>query len=642
LNNKGDALELRDSLANGGGVKDSLTFGLQLPDRSIGRSPDGSGEFTLNNPTPLAANVALPLGDQRTLKINEWSALNGPSEDDPDPDWFELYNPNPRPVALGGLVFTDDLDVPPVNTPLAALSFIDGRGFLQFFADDEDTPADNVDFRLSSTSGDRILLYVSDGATLIDSVSFGPQSLNVSQGRLPDGSTNIVFFRPNQPTPAQSNFAPINSVVISEVLTHTDPPLEDAIELQNVSDAPVDIGHWWLSNSRDDPKKFRIPAGTVLQPGGFVVFYEGVGSAVGFNTSGTGNSPDFTLNSAHGDELYLFTGDANGELTGFRRGIDVGAAKNGRSFGRYVTSTGEPDITAMSQRTFGVDSPSTVQQFRGGTGLTNAAPKTGSIVISEIMYHPPDLPDGTGTTDNARDEFIEMHNITSAAVPLFDPAFPTNTWRIRGGVDFDFPGNQSLAAGQTLLIVNYDPTDTAALSEFRNKFGVPSSVRIYGPYQGKLSNAGARIELQEPDVPQGASRPDAGFVPYISVDRVTYSDLAPWPASADGSGDSLQRRQLQEYANDPINWLGAPATAGTTGAALSILSIQRSGTTLTLCFTASAGANYSIQSKASLPGTTWTKVIDVTANATGSECVDTTISLAEPMQFYRVVTPAQP
>jgi hypothetical protein len=227
-------------------------------------------------------------------------------------------------------------------------------------------------------------------------------------------------------------------VVINEVLTHTDPPFEDAIELVNVA-AAVDISGWWLSNSNDDPKKFRIPGGTVLQPGGFVVFYEGIGATVGFNTSGIGTSPDFTLNAAHGDQVYLLSADFGGTLTGYRGSVEFGAAENGISFGRHVISTGKADFTAMSQRTFGADNPSTVEQFRSGTGLPNAAPRISPVVISEIMYHPPDIPTGTESLDNTRDEFIELCNVTQGPVPLFDPLFPTNTWRIRSGVDFDFP-----------------------------------------------------------------------------------------------------------------------------------------------------------------------------------------------------------
>src|SRR6185436_625053 len=100
-----------------------------------------------------------------------------------------------------------------------------------------------------------------------------------------------------------------------------------------------------------------------------------------------------------------------------------------------------------------------------------------------------------------------------------------------------------------------------SLQAFREKFRVPAAVAILGPYQGKLANSGATIELQQPDTPQLPPHPDAGFVPHFVVDRVKYSDSAPWPVTADGQGDSLQRCQAGSYGSEPLNWAGAPLTA---------------------------------------------------------------------------------
>jgi hypothetical protein len=466
--------------------------------------------------------------------------------------------------------------------------------------------------------------------------------LNISQGRLPDGAASIVFFRTNQPTPAESNFLPLTNVVINEILTRTEPPLESAIELLNPSNGPLDIGNWWLSDSREQPNKFRIPPGTVLPSGGYVVFYEGVGTTGGFNGSGTGQAPDFSLNSAHGGELYLFTADANGNLTGLRRGIDFGAAEKGVSFGRHLLSTGEADITALSRRTFGADSPATVEQFRTGTGLPNAAPKAGSVVISEINYHPPDTVTASGIEDNTADEFIELRNITAATVPLFDAQFPLNTWRVRGGVDFDFPSGRSLRAGECLLVVNFDPADAALLSAFRGRVGVASSVAIVGPYDGKLDNGGDTVELQRPDTPLAPPQPEAGFVPHVVVDWVKYSDSAPWPQTPDGQGDSLQRRQLDGYGSDPLNWVGAPFSPGISGFGTRIRSLQRNGQLLSICFSAFTGQSYSVETSASPAVSGWVNVTDITATADGDLCVDATMPASENVRFFRVVTPAHP
>ena len=122
--------------------------------------------------------------------------------------------------------------------------------------------------------------------------------------------------------------------------------------------------------------------------------------------------------------------------------------------------------------------------------------RIGPLVITELMFQPPA---GTGY-DNVRDEFIEIRNNSSEWVALFDPAHPTNTWRIRGGVEFDFPENVSLPPGGILLVMNLDPVlEPWALNEFRGRFAVQAHIPIYGPLSGRLSNTGEEISLQRPD-----------------------------------------------------------------------------------------------------------------------------------------------
>jgi hypothetical protein len=339
----------------------------------------------------------------------------------------------------------------------------------------------------------------------------------------------------------------LGSVVINEVLTHTDPPFEDAIEVYNRTAAPLNIGGWFLSDSKADFKKYRIPDNTLVPAQGFKVFYE-----LEFNTANP--LVPFSLSSANGDQVYLSAADAAGNLTGYRSAVDFDAAANGVSFGRYETSQGR-DFPPLLARSFGQDSPSDLNQFRTGTGLPNAAPNIGPLVVNEIMYHPPDV---DGTNDNVLDEFVEVHNITAQPLPLFDPANPTNTWRLRGGVDFDFPQGITLPARSFALLVSFDPvTNLTAASAFRLTYGLPEAVRLYGPFQGKLDNGGEEVKLTRPDVPQ-----TNGFVPYVLVDRVIYADAYPWSSAPDGAGQSLQRRRPHDYGNDPVNWKAVAPTPG--------------------------------------------------------------------------------
>jgi len=307
------------------------------------------------------------------------------------------------------------------------------------------------------------------------------------------------------------------AIVINEILTHTDPPQFDAIELFNPATTNANIDGWFLSDDAAAPKKFRVPNGTIIPARGFAVFYE-----TNFNPN-PGVPPSFALNS-HGESLFLFSGDANTNLTGYSHSFDYGAAANGVSFGRYINSVGDEDWPAMQALTL---------------GASNSPPRVGPLVINEIMYHP-----ATGY-----DEFIEIVNLTAGKVFLYDTAYPTNTWRM-SGLGYTFPPNLTVPGSGYLLLVPIDP------AAFRAKYSIPASVQILGPYSGTLQDSGERLRLERPDAP------DTNGVPYIVVDEVRYNDRLPWPTGADGDGPSLQRSALTVYGNEPTNWFASGITPG--------------------------------------------------------------------------------
>jgi hypothetical protein len=317
----------------------------------------------------------------------------------------------------------------------AALSFIGANGFVKWIADNNAGNGRNhVNFALAG-EGESLLIYgVADGTnfTLIDTLGFGAQTNDVSSGRLLDGAANILTF-PGAASPGWSNYRLLQSVVINEALAHTDPPLEDAIELHNPTASPVSINGWFLSNAKDHLRKYQITNAAPIPAGGFAVIYE-----YQFNNATTNA---FTLKAAYDDEIWL-TAVTNGVDNGERATVEFGASFNGVSFGRVPTSQGV-DFWPLTARKFGADSPATLAQFRTGTGLTNAVPLVGPIVINEIFYNPP------GGT-NGSDEFVELRNNTLSAVPLYDPAYPTNRWKLGGGIDFTFPASVSLAVNAHL------------------------------------------------------------------------------------------------------------------------------------------------------------------------------------------------
>ncbi|HSH14688.1 MAG TPA: lamin tail domain-containing protein, partial [Verrucomicrobiae bacterium] len=405
------------------------------------------------------------------------------------------------------------------------------EAYQKFVADGNTSAgADHVNFSLRA-AGEAIGLAAADALTFIDAITFGAQQTGVSEGRFPDGAASIVSFSGTS-SPGASNFLPLDNLVINEVLTHSDPPLEDALEVYNPSGDDLDISGWFVSDAQSDLKKYKFPANTVVPAQGYLVVYEN-------QINGPDADVRFAFSSAKGDDVFVSQADGAGNLSGYRAVATFGPAANGVSFGRYPTSQGV-HFTALAQRTFGMDNPSTVEQFRTGQGLANASARVGPVVINEIMYHP------ASTNENL--EFIELHNITSTNVSLFDPLNAQNTWRLRKGVDFNFPTGMSIPSGGFLIVVPFDPVnDPSALSDFQAEYG--TGFLLAGPYSGKLDNAGETIELQRPDRPQTIPGPDFGLVPYILTDRVSYLDAAPWPVSADGLGDSLHKTNPALYGD---------------------------------------------------------------------------------------------
>lgn len=461
-----------------------------------------------------------------------------------DDEYIELKNTGPAPLNLAGVRITDGVEfdfsagavtnLAPgarvlVVRNLAAFSArygTDGRLIAGQYAGALDNGGEQL--RLLDAAGEEVLDFSYDNRCypVTDGLGF---SLVIVDDRAPfDTWSAKTSWRPSgEPggSPGADDPAPtvLAPVLINEVLSASNPPDVDAIELFNPNTNAVEIGGWFLTDDLNTPKKYRIPDGTIIEALEYLVFTEAQ-----FNLGGTG----FAF-GADGDEAYLCSGDAQTNLTGYLHGFIFGAAERQVSFGRYVTSQGEEHFVAQSATSF---------------GQPNAPPQVGPVIISEIMYHPPDL----GTADNTEGEYVVLYNLGTNPARFFDPAYPTNTWRMREAIDYDFPTNTTLEPGAGLVLVSFDPiAEPSRAAEFRAAYEIGDNLLLLGPYTGKLDNSRETLDLLQPLAPNG----DA--VPYALVERVSYRDAAPWPAEADGRGASLHRRVAMNYANDPVNWTAA-------------------------------------------------------------------------------------
>ena len=567
---------------------------------AVTMSGSGTIYYTLDGSNPRQAVTGNPVGTPysgpvvltksthvkaRVLAASEWSALNeatfavGPVADnvriteimyhpqdtndpnDPNTEFIELKNIGSSTLNLNLVRFTngvdftfpDDIDVPAGGYVVVVK---DQNAFMSRYPGFAGVIAGEYTGSLNN-GGERIKLEdaigqtihdfeykdgwrpITDGGgfslTLIDPTNSDPNSWSEKDSWRPSA------YLGGSPGWDDAGIVPNpGAVVINEVMAHSH-LAPDWVELYNTTDGAIDIGGWFLSDSDSNLMKYEIAPGTWILTGEYLVFYEDANFG---NPNDPGCHIPFAF-SENGEEVCLSSGlDANGHLTGYREVEDFGASDSNVSFGLYFKgSTGNYNFVAMDYNT---------------PGWANTYPKVGPIVISEIMYHP-DWPD-LSLYNNDDYEYVELYNITSADVNLYDEE--GNRWKFTDGIEFIFPADTNIPASGYLLVVK-DPV------AFTWRYGaMPAGVEVLGPYDGKLSNGGEKLELSKPgDVDEFGTRY------YIRVDRVNYSDgshpedcpggVDLWPIQADGGGKSLARIDPNLYGNDPNNWDANSPSPGT-------------------------------------------------------------------------------
>jgi hypothetical protein len=539
---------------------------------SSGTSLPGVTTYTEPIALPYSAHVKA-----RILDSGIWSALSeavfavGPvtenlriteimyNPQDPSGEFIELRNIGAEAINLNLVSFTNGIDFTFPSLELAAGEHVivaQDRNAIRARYGTAINIAGQYSGRLDN-AGERITLTDAIGSTILDfrykdgwhSITDGEDfSLTIIDTGNPDPNRweEKDSWRPSAyagGSPAQDDDGILpdpGAVVINEVLAHSHAEASDWIELYNTTGTAIDIGGWYLSDSENNLKKYKIANGTTIGPNRYFVFYENLHFG---NINDPGCVEPFAL-SENGEELYLSSAH-NNILTGYRTEEDFGASETDFSFGRYYkSSTGNYNFVAMEQNTL---------------GSANSNPKVGPIVISEIMYNP-EWPFG-GSYINDEYEYVELHNISAEPVTLYD--YETGeAWKFTDGIEFIFPTDAPItipAGGYLLVVKNPDV--------FSLRYpGVPAE-KIFGSYSGKLSNAGEKLELGMP-----GDIDNAGERHYIRIDRVNYSDGTHpedspgskdiWPTEPDGSGKSLIRRVLRNYGNDPENWIASVPSPG--------------------------------------------------------------------------------
>jgi hypothetical protein len=473
-----------------------------------------------------------------------------------DLEFIELLNRGDAPVDLTGAQFTDGIiytfESAILESGQSLVVAKDPFAFGLFYPKDlvinvvggYDGQLSNNGENVSLTAANGVLLLefeYSDGGGWPGRADGQGSSLELRMGAS-DFSNSDSWRKSARYGGAPGNMegsSPI-SIVVNEVLTHTDPPFQDAIEIKNLGVSPVDIGGWYLSDSSSQLDRYEIPNGTIILPNDYSVFYE---QELNFNNTRI----PFSLSSAMGDKAILVSTDSRGTPLFFIDDVSFGAAANGIPFGRYPDGIGP--LVTLAEQTLGTaikptDPPSQIAGFLEGKGASNSGPLVGPVVVSKIMYHPP----------LGKSEFLEFTNLTPFEFPLFDALAPTNRWRVSGAVTFEFPMNTRIPPQGKVIISNTSP------ALFASQYPDLKADAVFGPYLGSLNNAGEKIRLFRPDFPIEAPDPDAGFVPFYLAEELSYDDELPWPLTVNGTGDYLVRKELEVYGNEAQNWQSSGVT----------------------------------------------------------------------------------
>ena len=550
LDAEGDELYLYD---RDGTLLDSVMFGHQLPDLSIGRTAP-EDDWRLTVPTLGWANEAQPVGDPARVKINEWLAGTAVLFAH---DFIELYNPSAWPVELGGFHLTDNPTSQPNKGVIRPLSFVPARSSAVFLASNDEGP-DRVNFGLS-TDGEMIGLFDLNGRE-VDRVLFGPQTPDVSQGRAPDGSDLYQWFA--LPTPKMAN--PVIVQPISRRVTLVPEAADKWVIVPSSADQVDDM---WKSDLWFDDSAWIAGSGA---PGG--VGYEratGYGDLIGLdvndlmyqiNTSCYVRIP-FTLAGIAIDdlsELHLslryddaYVAYLNGQEVGRGNFSDVpqwdaiaAGSHEASDMAFDVVLDLTPYIGLLHEgrnllAIHGLNRSTTSSDFLISAALDGVWVETvgtehpylkelellDGLRVTELMYHAPE-------GDEA--DYIELQNVGEVPLDL-------TGLRFTDGVDFVFP-SMTLAPGAFTVVVD-------DLNEFRSIHGL--DIPVAGEYSDHLSNAGEDVVLK-------LSAPwDAAVV------RFRYAD--DWYPATDGDGQCLVVEDLTAAPvtwNDPANWGSADPAPG--------------------------------------------------------------------------------
>ncbi len=248
------------------------------------------------------------------LVLNELMASNTSTATDEAgdyDDWIEITNAGTSSVDLGGLGLTDHLEGTP-DFVFPAMSLAPGECVI-VWADEEPAEGDlHAPFRLDADGED---IYLTDGAVIIDQVTYPELAANISWGRWPHGTGDWAMLSLATPGAENQNPEVPETVVlwINEFVALNNTGIqdeageyEDWLEIYNPGPDAVEMGGLFLTDDLTLTTQWAFPD-TTLPAEGFLLVWCDSDAADGplhtnFKLSGSGEEIGLFGRLAAGNE----------------------------------------------------------------------------------------------------------------------------------------------------------------------------------------------------------------------------------------------------------------------------------------------------------------------------------------------------
>ena len=303
-------------------------------------------------PTPEPTPVSRWRGQVSIGELMEKNKTVVADEDGDFSDWIELVNTGSEAVDLTHWRLSDREDGRGWYFPAVQLAPGERR---LVFASKKNRSGDELHTDFGLSGAETLRLFDAEGAP-VDEAACGGCAGDVSMARLPDGSWGRSLY----PTPGYDNTPegyeqwqqtqwPLDALVINEVVTANldgtyvgASTTSDWIELKNLSDRPISLGGYWLSDQEDHRLLWPLPDETLGAGRTLVIACEDDPAVFLGSTLSTG----FAL-ASDSEQLYLSTGD--GALA------DAVSLRDIPAHGSYGRLDGQPGWFFFANTTPGQD-----------------------------------------------------------------------------------------------------------------------------------------------------------------------------------------------------------------------------------------------------------------------------------------------